>query len=540
MSGPISIEIGTQSVRVAQLVERRGRVRAVRFAEQDLPPGYRWEVGGDRQPVAAAMAEALAVAGIRSRTAVIVLPRGQVTARISAYPQAERDELRRVIEYDLADHIPFPVDQVIVDFQELGPSGDGSGLVDVLVVAAPLELVREYLRVAEDAGLRVSGITVDALALDDLARMSGREPAGLGAEVEVGSRSTTINISAGERLRLTRSVAVGGNQLIRAIQEDLGASPEEAEALKESEGLTLLSRSPQPAAVQAWADSLVGEIRRSALSFGPAGLSRILLFGRESGTPGLVEHLAAEFGVEPLRLSAADIFPGCEPIGGGPEAADNCLVAMAAAAYAIGQSAWKVSLVPAEVAEAVRATRLRSAVGVSGAAAAIAMALVYLLVARDVRHLEAQVSALRAQSENAAVLRADAEMVLSERGRLRRQAEALETIQIRRYTALELLRTIALYSPTEIVLTEFVLRPGQLLHLRGTAPNSAIVADLQHDLGLSPLVSEVNLTGADRVSGRAQSGSGGPAPLRFAMELRLWTQEPETSGGTLTPWGGRR
>jgi type IV pilus assembly protein PilM len=532
MSGPVSIEIGAQSVRVAQLVERRGRVRAVRFAEEGLPPGYRWEVGGDRQPVVHALGQALAVAGIRARTAVIVLPRGQVTARISAFPAAEHGDLRNVIEYDLADHVPFPVDQVVVDFQELGSSGEESGLVDVLVVAAPLELVREYLRVAEDAGLRVSAITVDALALDDLARMTGREPAGFGAEVEVGSRSTTINISEGERLRLTRSVAVGGNQLARAIQEDLGASAEEAEALKEREGLGLLAREPQPAGVRAWTNSLVGEIRRSALSFGPAGLSRIALFGPESGTPGLAEHLAAEFGVEPLRLSAADIFSGCELIGGDAVTADNCLVAMAAAAYAVGQSAWRVSLLPAEVAEAVRATRLRSAVAVSVAVLAIAMVLFYLLTARDVRRLEDEVGALRAQTQAAAVLRTEGERILSERREIEQQAEALKPIQIRRYTSLELLRTIALYSPTEIVLTDFILRPGQAFQLRGTAPDSAVVADLQHDLSLSPLVGEATLTGTDRVSGSAR--------LRFAMEVRLWTQQAEASGGTLTPWGGSR
>ncbi len=537
MSGPVSVEIGTHSVRVAQLVERRGRIHAVRFAEQDLPSGYRWEVGGDHEPVVAAIAEALAIAGIRARSAVIVLPRGQVTARISAFPAGGEDDLRQVIEYDLADHIPFPVDQVVVDYQELGPSRDEPGLVDVLVVAAPLELVQEYLRVAEDAGLRVSAITLDALAIDDLGRMTGRKPSGYSAEVEISSRSTTINIADGERLRLTRSVAVGGNQLSRAIQEALAVSAEEAEALKAREGLELLSRDPQPPAVRAWLDGLVGEIRRSALSFGPARLSRIMLIGRESKTPGVAGRLGAEFGVEPVCLSVADVFPGCQLIGGDVEAADNCLVAMAAAALAVGRGAWRISLLPGEIVQARRATRLRVVVGIAATMAVIAMAVLYLLLARDLRRLEAEVTALRAESESVAAVRREADTILSERSRLAAEAEALEPIRIRRYTALELLRTIALYSPKEIVLTDFVLRPDQMLQLRGTAPTSTTVADLQHALNLSPLVSDASLTNVDRSSGR---GSADVGDLRFTMELTLWTQEPEAGRGSLTPWGGRR
>ncbi len=548
MSDLVSVEIGSHSVRVAQLIERRGRTRAIRFAEHELPNGFRWEIGGDYQPVVEAILAALATAGIRSRGATIVMPRGQVTTRISAFPAADHDELRRVVEYDLADHIPFPLEQVVFDFQELGPSADQPGLNDVLVVAAPLELVREYMRVAESAGLDVAAITVDALALDDLARMLGREPPGLGAVVAVEARATTINISQGERLRLTRSVAVGSRQLSRAMADDLGITLEEAEQLKLAQGLGLLSREPPPAGARAWLESLLGEIRRSALSFGPARLSRLVLVGRESSLPGLGEALGAEFGVEPVRLSVEDVFPECELVGGDPEAADNCLAAIAATTFAIGRSIWTVSLVPADIGEARRARRARSLAAVAVAAFVLAMAGLYLLLARDASRLSSKVEALRLEGESAIARQAEARAILAERDRLKAQMESLEPVRLRRYVALELLRTIALYCPQEVVLTSFVLRPDQVLQLRGRAPNSAIVADMQDFLGQSSLVSDVSLLGADRVSGRTRTGANrssarrdGPADLNFAMEVTLWTQQETRRGtGSLTPWGGSR
>ena len=534
---PASIAIGPQSVKVARIIEGRRGVRAILCAEQDLPRGFRWEIGGDRGPVVEAIREAFAQGGIRSRKVVMSLPRGQVTARISAFPQASREDMRRVVEYDLADHIPFPLDQVVVDFQQLGPSREQPGLIDVLVVAAPRELVREYLRVAEDLRLKVEALTVDALALDDLSKMAGREPPGLGITLEIGPRATTINVSEGERLRLTRSVGIGDNQLTLAIQQDLGVGPEEAKRMKQADGLRLLAREPRPSAVQAWLQGLTGEIRRSALSFGPAVLSRLLLVGEAAAVPGLAERLQSEFGAEPTALSAGDLFPGSEVLGIEPQTADRCLTTVAAAARAAGRSSWTVSLLPPEVHRARREGRLRRLSALAVAAILLAMIALYVASARSVHRLEADVGSLRTKAEAAAVQQAEAEAILAERARLDDQGESLELVRVRRYAALELLRTIGLYSPKEIVLTHFTLRPDQSLQLRGTAPNSTFVADLQHELGASPLVAEASLTGADRVSSRGTTTNR----LNFSMEVKLWTERKAVPRAAfISPRGGDR
>jgi len=534
---PASIAIGPQSVKVARIIEGRRGVRAILCAEQDLPRGFRWEIGGDRGPVVEAIREAFAQGGIRSRKVVMSLPRGQVTARISAFPQASREDMRRVVEYDLADHIPFPLDQVVVDFQQLGPSREQPGLIDVLVVAAPRELVREYLRVAEDLRLTVAALTVDALALDDLSKMAGREPPGLGITLEIGPRATTINVSEADRLRLTRSVAIGGNQLARAIQDDLGVDPREAEQVKQTDGLRLLSRRPQPSAVRAWLNNLTGEIRRSALSFGPAVLSRLLLVGEAAAVPGIAESVQSEFGAESTALSVGDVFPGSELLGVDLQTADRCLTTVAAAARAAGRSSWTISLLPPEVLRRRREGRLRRLSALGVAAVLAAMIALYGASARGVNRLQADVARLRTKGEVAAVQQAKAEEILAERARLEDQDKSLELVRVRRYAALELLRTIGLYAPKEIVLTHFGLRPDQPLQMRGTAPNSTVVADLQHQLGLSPLVTQASLTGVDRVSVRGNTTD----QLRFTMELRLWTErEAAPRAASLRPWGGDR
>lgn len=534
----VSIDIGSDSVKVAQLVQGRGGVRTIRFAEQALPAGYRWEVGGDRGPLAAAVKEALQRAGIRARSAVMSLPRRQVTARMGSFPPAERDELRRVVEYDLADHIPFPVDQVVVDFQRLGPSTDEPGLEEVLVVAAPRELVREYLRVAGDLKLKVEALTVDALGMEDLVARLGRDPVGLTVALEMGARATTINVSMGGRLRLTRSVAIGGRQLTRAIQEDLGVEPDEAERLQRSEGLRLLERQPRPTRVQAWLDNLQGEIRRSALSFGPGTISRVVLAGGAAAIPYLREFVREEFDVEPVVLSAAEAFQRSE-LSGEVDAADRCLLAMAGALQGLGRSQWTISLLLEEVLEARRGARRRWAALGAVAAAVLAMAAAYLLTARQIDRTQARVLALEARAESADRQQTRAQELESERARLKEQVDALEVVEVRRYAALELLRAISLYAPDEVVLTNFQLQRGRTLTLNGHAPTPKEVADLHGLLRKMRMVSRVEL-GRTR---REQAGRGRPKSneVSFTLDADLWI-EPEARAqvAVATPWGAGR
>lgn len=542
---PVSIQIEPDAVKVAQLVERRGRTRAIRFAEQPLPAGYRWEVGADRRPLVEAVRRALAKAGIRSRKAVIALQRRQVTARISAFPPADRASLEQVVGYDLADHIPFPLDQVVVGIQPLGPSREEPGLTDVLVVAAQRELVGEYLGVAEELGLRPVALTLDALALDDLTRLVPGEPTGVTVMVALGERATTINASEQGRLRLTRSIGIGGQQLTRAIQEDLELAADEAEGQKWAQGVQLLGRESRPRRTAAWLDNLLGEIRRSALSFGPAAVSAILLAGDQADIPGLSEAIRAEFGVEPQRLSAASLFPQAELRGESPEVADRCLLAVGQALRAVGRSAWTISLLPREVVVARRTRRLGLAAAVAGVLIVAGMAVAYTGAARALDRRSETVRDLAKQTKTALAQRADAERVRAERERLQEQVDELKTVRLTRYTALELLNTIAFYAPEDIVLRGFTLRSDHSLEIQGAAPSAAVVADLQDSLSASPLVTDIRIMGVTAGGGRAPTGprrgqSVNEDSVVFTMQLRLWAQQEAPSTATaLAGRGGR-
>jgi type IV pilus assembly protein PilM len=551
-------------VKVAQVREGRGGVRAIRCAEQPLPPGFRWEAGADRRPLVEAIRQALAKAGIRSRSVILALPRRQVTARVSAYPPADRAALRRVIEYDLADQIPFPVEQVVLDFQPLGPSREQPGLTDVLVVAAQRDLVREYLALAKELGMRVTTLTLDVLALHDLIRMAPEGPPGITLTIETGARATTINLSEGGRLRLTRSVGLGGQQLTLAIRDDLGVSLEEAQELKRTQGLALLTAAQAGTAgydrqltrTAAWLENFHGELRRSALSFGPAALARIFLVGAGSSVPGLAEAVQAEFGVAPIRLSAARLFPQAHLRDPDGEAAGHCLLAIGQALRGTSQTAWTISLVPREVAQVRRAQQVRRVGGAVGALVLVALVAGYVVEARAIGRQRAHVKTLQQEEKVAGKQEEQANLVLDQRDGLSQELDELQPAQARRYAALELLRTISENAPTGLILTHFTWRPGQPLVIQGSAPSSDAVADLQVALGRSRLVTAVSLdrldqtvvqtestpapAGVARVSGARRTGgvrgarAAGPTVTQvlgvsFSLTVHLWTERESTA-----------
>lgn len=533
---PVSIDIGAHSVKVARLVGGRGRVREIRFAEQQLPPDFRWEVGSDAAPLVAAIREAMAEAGIRARSAVIVVPRRHITARISAFPAVERSQLRPVIESDLSDHIPFGLDQVVVDFQPLGHSKEDPGLTDVLVVAAQNDLVRRYVELAEALGMRLVALTVDALALHDVVAMQDDGQPGFAVAIEIGGRAAAINVSEGRRLRLTRSVALGGDQLTLAVKQDLGVDAQEAERLKRTEGFRLLDRQPRPERMSTWLENLFAEIKRSALTFGPAAVSKILVGGAGAAVPGLREAFRSEFGVEPVRLSASEIFPGAQLRGEDTAGADRCLIAIAQGLRAIGKSRWQVSLVPAEVLQARRAQRLRRLGFAAAALAAIVAIGGYLLAAAGLARREAMVVGLQERVQIAEQQEVQVREAADELGRLRTQLQMLQPQKARRYLALELLRTMAFYAPDDVVLTHLTLRSNEPVEIRGTAPTTVEISELQGALALSPLVTRVGLSQATRPSARSASDD----PMTFTLKVHLWSQ-PQARVRTAAleaPWEG--
>ncbi|MDV9031583.1 pilus assembly protein PilM [Pseudomonas sp. RAC1] len=170
----LGVQITSDSVRMLQLSGARGRRRVSSWVHQVVAPVTRLDADGES--LAQALREAARRCG-RARRVALAMPGSQVICKVvqlpSAVPEAER-EARLLAD---AEHLfPFPLDDLAMDFQVLGPTAQASQSLDVLIGAARQSLVETLLLPFEDAGLEVVAVEVDSVALARLQPGADRQP----------------------------------------------------------------------------------------------------------------------------------------------------------------------------------------------------------------------------------------------------------------------------------------------------------------------------------------------------------------------------
>ena len=174
---------------------------------------------------------AMAVSGSAVITKVISMPASMTDAEMEAQIQLEADQ-----------YIPYPLEEVNIDFQLLGPSEKNPDLVDVLLAASRSENVEDRVAALDLVGLTASVVDVEAYAMETACtHLLDQFPEG-GADqtiavADVGATDTTLNVLHNNKIIYTREQNFGGRQLTEEIQRRYGLSREEAGMAKRQGGL---------------------------------------------------------------------------------------------------------------------------------------------------------------------------------------------------------------------------------------------------------------------------------------------------------------
>jgi type IV pilus assembly protein PilM len=172
------------------------------------------------------------------------------------------------VEAEANQYIPFSLDEVNIDFQELGPAPNNAEEVEVLIAASRKEKIEDRVAAAEGAGLKVVVMDVETYATEAAyALVSSQLPQG-GKEqtvmiVDIGALMMHINVLHDNQSVYIREQSFGGGQLTQEIQRRFGLSIEEAEIAKRKGGLP---NSYQAEVLQPFVQSLALEVAR-ALQF---------------------------------------------------------------------------------------------------------------------------------------------------------------------------------------------------------------------------------------------------------------------------------
>src|SRR5665213_1698527 len=194
----IGVDIGTSSVKLVQVVPN-GKDRWVlqSYAIQDLSDEAVEEIDADLRPavVGLALKKAFKASKMKGRHVVTAVSGDAVIVRYVKLPFMTPAELKNVISYEAEQHIPLPIDQVVLDHHILGTvEEDNQKKLEVLLVAAKSEMVDEHLSLLKAARLKPAVIDVDSFAMENAYLANyGVEKGQTVALVNIGAKTTTIN-----------------------------------------------------------------------------------------------------------------------------------------------------------------------------------------------------------------------------------------------------------------------------------------------------------------------------------------------------------
>jgi type IV pilus assembly protein PilM len=207
--------------------------------------------------------------GSKEKNVALALPSSAViTKKVMLMAGLREEEMEVQVEGEANQYIPFPLEEVNIDFQIIGPAPNNPDDVEVLIAAARKEKIEDRVGAAEDAGLKVIVMDVDTYATEAAYRLVATQlpKSGKGQTVmivDLGAAMMHINVLHNDQSVYVREQAFGCGQLTQEIQRRFGLSAEEAEIAKRKGGLP---DSYEMEVLQPFVESLSVEVAR-ALQF---------------------------------------------------------------------------------------------------------------------------------------------------------------------------------------------------------------------------------------------------------------------------------
>lgn len=306
----IGLDIGSQSIKIAEIKPLKHGRSLKKFGSTTIPPGLIEEgTINDPQVVADAIRQLYKSLNIKEKKVALSIGGYSIIVKKINLQKVSEEQLLETIHFEAEQYIPFDINDVNLDFQILGESEINPDQMSVLLVAAKKDLINDYINLVQMAGLTPRIIDVDAFALQNAYETSyspaeeSLEESGLAtALVDIGASKTSLNILKGSSSLFMRDISFGCGLINQKIATQCDCSLEEAERIKRSVSPGVLNPAELADIISEAASEWTDEIRRALdfyySSFPDDRIGRIILSGGGSKIKEIRERLVAETGAD--------------------------------------------------------------------------------------------------------------------------------------------------------------------------------------------------------------------------------------------------
>jgi type IV pilus assembly protein PilM len=325
----IALNIGSQTIGLAEFrVQAHGGLALLDYRLREIPADPSAE-GMRQTQIASALREMMDELQIKRGEVNYAVSGQSVFARFVKLPAVEEEKIERIIGFEAQQNIPFPIDEVVWDYQLVGGGPDEQ--IQVVIVAIKADYLEEINSAVEESGLRVNKVGTAISALYNALRYSYSEIAGCSLLVDIGARTTSLVFIEPGKV-FSRSIPIGGSSITTSIAREFHESFAAAESRKRRDGFVSLGgvyaepADPEIARVSKIVRStmtrLHGELMRSISHYraqqNGSPPERIFLCGGSAGMPYMREFFSEKLQVpieffNPLRnVTVAESAPVTE------------------------------------------------------------------------------------------------------------------------------------------------------------------------------------------------------------------------------------
>src|SRR6516162_9998116 len=233
----LAVDFGAGSLKLAEFeVNEAGGLRLKQYGFETLGAEGSQETAREAV-VLKALQKLLAEKGVKARTVNVCAPGFHVFSKFVKLPPVDAGKVTQIIQYEAQQNVPFPLEEVVWDYQILGSTPAGE--LEVLLVAIKADIVEGLFRVTETAGLRLQLADVSPAALCNAFRFNYGDLEDCTMLLDIGAK--TSNLLFFEKGKVfSRSINLGANSITQDFSNESKLKWDQAEKTKIEEGFVSL------------------------------------------------------------------------------------------------------------------------------------------------------------------------------------------------------------------------------------------------------------------------------------------------------------
>jgi type IV pilus assembly protein PilM len=233
----LCLDFGAGSLKMAEFEPTEaGALRLKQFGIRSLGFEGSQDVARERV-ILKAIQELIAERSFNARDINACAPGFHVFSKFVKLPPVDASKVSQIIQYEAKQNVPFPLEEVVWDFQILGTTA--SGELEVLLVAIKSDIVEGLFRTAEASGFRIQLVDVSPAALCNAFRYNYGDLEGCTLLLDIGAK--TSNVLFFEKGKVySRGINIGANAITQEFAAEARLKFAEADQLKIAEGFVSL------------------------------------------------------------------------------------------------------------------------------------------------------------------------------------------------------------------------------------------------------------------------------------------------------------